>query len=485
MRHLFRIFLTLTLSLSFTLNAAVPKSLFASKKPDNAKYVFLFIGDGMGMGAVMAANTYLRLVRPNEKPLLMTTFPVASQVMTYSANRYITDSSASGTALSTGQKVNNYTVGVDVNGNPIPSITTDFMKAGYEVGVATNVTLDDATPSAFYAHAKKRTAYPEIDMQIPTSGLKFLGGSLFRGLESDPSIKPALDAALKKNGYNVVNGFSEFLSLPSHSGKTIMTAVNPDGHNSGYTIDSVPGHTTMPEFTQACLMTLRDNLKADKAPGFFMMVEGGNIDWAAHANDGGAVIKEILNFQEGIDIAYRFYLDHPNETLIVVTADHDTGGIALGRNDNGKGNFKLADYQRISKEKFEDLCRKEFIDKGDKNWSDMEKVLRDKLGFWQNVPITEKETERLKSAFDRTFIARNAQDTKTLYKDFNNFAVIVFDTFNKHLGLGYTTNDHSGNMVPLYAIGVGADLFKGNINNSDVPMLILKAAGLERNKSQK
>lgn len=453
-----------------------------NRKPaKKAKYIFYFIGDGMGFGGVTAAQDYIQYVRKEKEPLLMLRFPVAAQVRTFSANSPVTDSSAGGTALSTGSKANNYTVGINANGEPVYSISTDFLKAGYEVGITTNVTIDDATPSAFYAHSSQRSDYTSIMNQAIGTGIKFYGGSKFRGLEKSPELTPEFNKKMKKDGYRFVTGIEEFKSLPSFNGKTVMYAKNPYGHNSGYTIDSLANHTTVADFTTACLATLEANLKVDNAPGFFMMVEAGNIDWAAHASDGGAVIKEIINMQEGIQIAYRFYEQHPDETLIVVTADHETGGMSVGRMDNKTNiNLQYADYQRISKDNFEDFCRDNYGPGSSRNWDDMKKALSEKLGFWSGVPISDKETEKLKEMFNKTFVDRNTDDTETLYKNFNSFAVVVFDIFNKHLGTGFTTSAHTGSFVPLYAIGAGSELFTGNLNNIEVPMLILKAAGLER-----
>lgn len=452
-------------------------------KDGKAKYVFYFIGDGMGMGHVGVTDAYMRLVNPEAPQILMMQFPVSSQVRTYSANNPITDSAAGGTALSTGSKTNNYSVGVDAEGNPVMSIASDFMKAGYKAGVTTTVALDDATPSAFYAHSVSRRDSKEIANQAIGSGLTFLGGSMFGATENSPEWTSKFTNSLQKDGYQIVTGIDEFRSLTTPS-KILMYAQNPDGHNSGYTIDSVANHSTVAHFTEAALHTLEGAVKADKAPGFFMMIEAGNIDWAGHATDGGTIIKEVLNMQEGLQIAYDFYQKHPDETLIVVTADHDTGGMALGRTDTRKNSFKtslaVADYQRISKDKFEDYCREMYGPGTTKGWEDMKQFLSDKLGYWNGVELSAEEEDALQNSFKKTFVDRDTKDTKTLYKDFNKFAVTVFDLFNKKMGIGFTSNYHTGNMVPLYAIGVGSELFSRNLNNIDVPMLILKAAGLER-----
>lgn len=128
----------------------------AGMMAEDARYIFYFIGDGMGMGHVNATEIYNRDVLKNDSPLLMMTFPVASQARTYSASSPITDSAAAGTALSSGYKAKNSMVGMNPDTVPVESIAMDFMKAGFPVGVGTTVQADDATPAAWYAHAADR-----------------------------------------------------------------------------------------------------------------------------------------------------------------------------------------------------------------------------------------------------------------------------------------------------------------------------------------
>lgn len=247
---------------------------------------------------------------------------------------------------------------------------------------------------------------------------------------------------------------------------------NVGGNQVGYTIDSIPGALTCAQITEACLSTLQ-NVNPDR---FLMMIEGGNIDWAAHANDGGGVVKEIINFQDAINVAYQFYLRHPEETLIVITADHDTGGMAYGRQSPYSQNIAYADAQKISKDSFGEWTRQ--WGKDEHTWEEMESELRDKLGFWNVVPVTDAETEELKKMFDETFISKKAEDEKTLYQTFNAFTAKVFDVLNSHLGIGWTSTYHAGNFVPVYAVGANSGFFTGNLNNNEIPLLIKKAAGL-------
>lgn len=441
-----------------------------------AKYVFYFIGDGMGMGHVNATETYNRDVLKASEPILMLNFPVASQARTYSANHPITDSAASGTALSTGHKTNNYTVGMAPDSTNLYSISGDFLRAGYSVGVASTVRGDDATPSAFYAHSMQRSSRNVIAPQAIESGINFFGSPVFRDMTTKEGKPSSWLEDMKKGGYEVVYDYSGFESISDNPKKVLMLASNPYGEQAGYTIDSIPGALTAEQLTKACL----SQMERAGGNGFFMMVEGGNIDWAAHANDGGAVIKEVLNFQKAIDVAYRFYLAHPQETLIVVTADHDTGGMALGRANNRNPDLSLADFQKISKDRFADLWR-ERLDKGENvTWQEMEEFLKTNLGFWGGIKVNEDEEKELKAAFDATFVKKSADTEKTLYNDFNAFTVKVYDIFNSRLGIGWTTSNHTGNFVPVFAVGEGSQLFSRNLNNVEIPMLILKAAGLSR-----
>ncbi|MDE7409731.1 MAG: alkaline phosphatase [Muribaculaceae bacterium] len=444
---------------------------------DDAKYVFYFIGDGMGLGHVNATEAYNRDVLHGDQPILMMTFPVASQARSYSASSPITDSAAAGTALATGFKTKNSMIGMDPDSVAVNSIAVDFMNAGYAVGVGTTVQADDATPAAWYAHAENRGMKETIAPQAAESGLSFLAGGGFKLQGAGEVAFTEFLNTMRKGGYEIAEGYAAFNELKRKGGKqshkVLLYPENPSGGQVGYTIDSIPGALTCAQITEACLQTL-ENVNPDK---FLMMIEGGNIDWAAHANDGGGVIKEILNFQDAINVAYQFYLRHPSETLIVVTADHDTGGMAYGRN-GGPYNIAYADAQKISKDAFADWTRNWGKNTSNPTWEEMENTLKEKLGFWTTVPVTERETKELKDLFDETFISKKAEDEKTLYHTFNAFTAKAFSILNYHMGIGWTTTYHAGNFVPVYAVGANAGYFTGSLDNTDIPKLIKRAAGI-------
>lgn len=467
--NIFLRILSVALALSCTRHAAA-----------EAKYIFYFIGDGMGMGHVNATETYNRDILKAQEPLLMLRFPVASQVRTFSANSPITDSAAAGTALSTGSKTRNGMIGEGPDSLPRQSIALDFKKAGFGIGVATSVAGDDATPAAFYAHARNRGEKYVIAPQTSESGYDFYGGAAWRGSLDKDGKENNWFGLMERNGYTLLRGDSKWNAKEGigSAKKAILLSKTPQGDQIGYTIDSLASSLTLPQITEAALRVMQNTGKGR----FFIMIEAGNIDWAAHANDGAAVVKETLNFQEAIQIAYNFYLQHPDETLIVVTADHDTGGMALGREDNQKHpRFEYIDLQRTSIGRFSDKCRALIADSKTIDFDEMKQMIASDFGLYVAYQPTEKEDNELRESFDKTFSRHSGKDEKTLYENLDEFSVKVLDAVNRAYGIGWTTRYHTGNFVPLYAIGEGSGLFTGNLNNTEIPALILKAAGLTRN----
>lgn len=445
---------------------------------NDLKYIFYFIGDGMGMGHVMAAQTYQRLIAGNPDGLLMTQFPVSGIAMTYSASTPVTDSAAAGTALATGHKTKNGMLGMSPDTTAVTSIAKILQKDGYGIGICTSVGADDATPGAFYAHVPYRSMYYEVGKDAAASGFDFIAGSGLRGLVDTEGKPTDLLKILERSGYSVVRG-EQGLKTAKTDRIMLLNTDTVRNWNIGFTIDSLPDVLTLPVITRSCL----SHLKKKSPDRFFMMVEGGNIDHAAHANDGGAVIKEIINFDQSLRIAYDFYLQHPDETLIVVTADHDTGGMALG-NPHLKYNVKLEyiDYQRMSKDNFSDICKAMYQSGKAPAWESMKQMLEDKFGLWKQVPVSDEQEKLLIDKFDATYRLRNSEDQQTLYNNFNAFAVAVFDTLDRVTGIGWTTTSHTGNPVPVFAIGVEAHKFVQINNNIEIPAKILEIAGKTSDK---
>ncbi len=423
---------------------ALMAAVAAAAAPDGApRYVFYFIGDGMGLGQVSATQTYVRMVQNNARPLVMTSFPVTSLAYTYSASSPVTDSAAAGTALACGSKTKNGMLGMDADTVSVTSMARVLKDNGYGIGLVTSVSPDDATPGAFYAHVPYRGMSYEIEKQAAESGYEFIAGAGLRGLKDGDGNPTDILDVFRQNNVEVVYGLDGLKDVDSE--KILLLSNNADSPNNiGYAIDSIKGAQTL----------------------------------AGHANDGGALIKEVIAFDQALEIAYNFYLDHKDETLIVVTADHETGGASVGCGFTGYNAYlHYIDYQKVSKEEFSAYCKGLLKSRRTYRWEDMKEYLADNLGFWVHVPVSGQQEESLKSLFDATFEMRNSADQKTLYSNFNAFAVEVFKVFNNVIGMGFTSGSHTGNPVPVFAVGVGSERFGKGCDNTEIPETILSIAG--------
>ncbi len=199
------------------------------------KYIFYFIGDGMGTNQVLSAEMYRSAIQG--EPLgrvqtLMTTFPYSGHASTYSKSNGITDSAAAGTCLATGSKTTNGTLGLDADGNRLTTIAEELKAQGWGIGIMTTVAIDHATPAAFYAHVKKRSDYYKIGKQLCSSDFDFFGGAGFhhpQGKHDDKSTN--LYRLAEKSGYTIVRSVADaqqFLNPKSEILNTPILACNVD-----------------------------------------------------------------------------------------------------------------------------------------------------------------------------------------------------------------------------------------------------------------
>ena len=312
------------LSIVITLASSQFTSEAKRKKDDKAKYIFLFIGDGMGMGQVSLTESYLsyKAGKLGGEQLSFTKFPYLALCNTYSANRNITCSAAAGTAIACGEKTNNEYIGVDPDGKPLESIAYVLHDQGYNVGIMTTVPVNHATPAAFYGHNSSRYGYYEISQEIVSSGFEFFGGSGFYNYKGRNNDKPAVDIYIEGNGYDVCYGTKEFKTRDRSKDIVFIQESGRETNPENYVSDGAEdGDVELYEMLQMGLEVL-----GDEDP-FFIMCEGGNIDWAAHDNKTMTTVMEVVALDKAIRTAIQFYNEHPDETLIIVTADHETGGV--------------------------------------------------------------------------------------------------------------------------------------------------------------
>lgn len=442
------------------------------------KYVFYFIGDGMGLNQVNTTEMYLgeKQGRIGTEPLCFASFPVAGMATSYSATNSITDSSAGGTALATGVKTYNGAIGVDANKERVMSVAERAKRAGKKVGVTTSVSIDHATPAAFYGHQPDRSMYYEIALQLPEAGFDFYAGSGFLkpartfDKKDAPSIYPIFEQA----GYTIARGLDEYKAKADGAGKMVL--MQKEGANSSslpYAIDRREGDLTLAQITESAI----DFLSRDNKKGFFLMVEGGKIDWACHSNDPATMVKEVIDMDNAVRVAYEFYKKHPKETLIVITADHETGGLALG-NSNYTLNLKSLDCQKQSV----DLLSRALTDlrksKGNKaTWEDVKALLTERMGFWGELTPTWEQEKMLRDEFESSFVRNKVVFEESLYSKTEPLAAVAKKVLSQMSKLGWTTGSHSAEYVPVFAVGAGSKLFMGKMDNTDIPKRIAKAAG--------
>ncbi len=451
--------------------------LLAVAANGQAKYVFYFIGDGMGVNQVNGTEMYLAEKNENRigtQPLLFTQFPVATVATTFAATNSITDSSAAGTALATGVKTYNDAIGVDINKQPVESVAEKAKKAGKRVGVVTSVSVDHATPASFYAHQEERDWYYEIATDLPKANFDFYAGGGFlkpfvthKG-DTVASVFPMFEEA----GYVLAKGYNDYKAKVATAKKMIL--IQEDGKNPGaipYAIDRKADDLTLTQITESAL----NFLTKDAKKGFFLMVEGGKIDWACHANDAATAFNEVVDFNSAIQVAYEFYKKHPKETLIVVTADHETGGLGLGI----KGytlNLKALANQTMSLDLLSAGLNE--LRKAKNNhvtWEEAKAYLSDKLGFWTKLPLTWAQERALRDEFEISFVQNKGVAAESMYSKSEPLAARAKEVMSQIALIGWTTSSHSAGYVPVYAIGAGSELFNGKMDNTDIPKRIAKA----------
>lgn len=441
--------------------------LYGTKAP---KYIFLFIGDGMGMNHVELAQLYLEKAGTamEEHSLLFPKFPVVTQVGTRSASHLITCSSAAATAIASGEKTANSVIGMDMNKKKVKSFAYQLKDIGYKVGIITSASIDHATPGGFYASQPKRSMYYEIGLDAANSGFNFFGGAGLLELRSKRnSSSTCLYDVFRDKGYTIYHGMEAY-NRGDVRDRIILFPKDTACVSLKYSMDRTDADLKLSELTKICL----DNFKETAKKGFFMMVEGARIDWAAHAHDGAAVVKETIDLDQCVRIAYEFYKKHPAETLILVTADHETGGLGLG-NINKNLDVGLLKYQRCSQEALTAAMREIKRSERFPSWEKVKTLLKQKLGFWEQIPITPREELELLSCYENSFRNKQAKDVISLYAKDEPLAVAAVELLNTKAGLGWTTKSHTGAPVPLYVIGEQADLYLGRRDNTDI-LYILK-----------
>ena len=480
---------------------------FAGGSP---KYVFFFLGDGMSNSQIQATEAYLTTLNggsateasdllKSQNRLNMSKLPVQGMQTTFDAHALMTDSASAGTAFACGIKTISGTIGMDdTKTKSYKSVAQLASEKGMKVGVISSVSLDHATPASYYASIDNRGYMNNIATQLVEADYEFYGGG---GFASPTGPSRAGDTSnniwelLNKKGYTVVNDRNSIMALKKNP-KDKVVCINPwlqDAAAMPYAIDRPATNLSLKEMTEVAITSLYSGKsrkgKNSRGEGFFLMVEGGKIDWACHANDAVATIGDMLDFDDAIGAALEFYKKHPQDTLIVVTGDHETGGMTIGHATTGYSAY----YDRLlnQKESFQYFAANQWK-KHKANYSsgydytqtdnlaanpEITALMNDVFGL-DYTTLNDYQKEKLEDAYDKSMCGSNnnsSPENALLYGSYEPVIVTITHILNERASIGWTSYSHTGVPVPVYSIGADSRLFAGFYDNTDIAKKLAKA----------
>jgi len=300
-------------------------------EPEHPKNIIFLIGDGMGVSQIYAGMT------ANHGSLAMERFKHIGFIKTYSSDNYITDSAASGTAMSSGKKTKNGMIGMDPDTIALRSVLEIAEEHGLASGLVSTSAITHATPASFIAHQPNRNLYEEIAADFLKTEIDvFIGGGRDHFIKREDGRD--LTKELEEKGYNILFDMDKISGITE--GK--LAGLTADKHNPRY---SEGRGDMLQDATVTAMKILNNNNK-----GFFLMVEGSQIDWGGHDNDTEYIVEEVIDFDHAVAKALEFAQNDAN-TLVVVTADHETGGLGLngGSFENGtvEGGYTTGDHTGV------------------------------------------------------------------------------------------------------------------------------------------
>lgn len=487
----------------------------ATKTP---KYIFLFIGDGMSYPQIQSTNYYLSAlangtsmggdgaVLQHEDALTFLDFPVAGSAQTYDSTSFCPDSASTATSLSTGHKTYSGTINMDETGTVAYETISEKLKdqKDYKIGVVSSVNLNHATPAAFYCHQVSRSNYYDIGLEMIDSNFDyFAGGALLQPTGKDED-QTDLYTLAAEAGYTVAKTQAEAEAVTADTGKVILVDEHlADGDSMPYELDRTDDMWSLADYVEKGIEVL------DNDNGFFMMVEGGKIDWACHANDAGSTMHDTQALSDAVDKAVEFYNDHPDETLILVTGDHETGGMTIGYAGTNYDTFlqNLAN-QKISYAKFDS----DYVAAYKENNTSFEDVLVDVQNLFGltteaaagqegedgvttdsadshptgvtsgSLVMTGYELQKLRDAYDLTMTKTEdtelSQEEYVLYGSYEPLSVTINHILNNKSGISFTSYSHTGLPVAVFAMGAGQELFEGYYDNTQVYFNLAELTGV-------
>ncbi|WP_143960871.1 alkaline phosphatase [Litoribacter populi] len=293
--------------------------LSAEEETTNPNNIILLIGDGMGVTQISSLYAF------EDKTASFDRFKNIGFIKTASSDSRITDSAAGATAFASGIKTYNAAIGVDNDTVAVETIVEILSKAGWKTGLVATSSITHATPAAFFAHVAHRKMEEEIAKQLYEADLDIVIGGGEKYFKTRKDGINYLDS-LKSKGYHVKTRSDQDLEIENPAGK--------EAHLMGESAMQKVSEGRGDFLTEASLYTINKLQKTND--NFFVMIEGSQIDWGGHANDHDYIVDEMLDFDKTINAVLDF-AEKDGNTLVIVTADHETGGYALS---SGKDGYK-------------------------------------------------------------------------------------------------------------------------------------------------
>ncbi len=416
----------------------------------NIKYVFVLIGDGFGPSQRAMTEAALG------GKLVMNTFPYSLRNGTNTFDNRTTDSAASGTAIACGIKTHYYAIGVDKDDKPVESLASALKREkNFRIGIISSCGLTDATPASQYAHQKARDMYKQIVEDMTKSNFDFFAGSDIRGCNLAENRNPDKISKEEKKyrkqladaGYTILAGEDMQIKLKtSDPAKKTYAACQPytewnlkkEEHSffcSLFCFCEEPDQVAIPSLADY----LTSAAERFAPQPFFIMMECGKIDHAGHNNDAAWTVREVKAFDDAVAAAVKFAEKHPEETLIIVTADHETGGLKITDEAKMKENAKLLLNQKVPLHNAVEDIRKMIHEK--KSTGDILSAIEDVLGY---DDFTKDEKEMLKGLLDTNYVVSKARIRRFSAADVLKKASAIRD---QKLGVKYTSGGHTPEKV--------------------------------------
>ena len=343
----------------------------------------------------------------------------------------------------------------------------------WEIGIISSVNLNHATPAAFYAHQASRNNYYEIGQELIASDFDyFAGGGLLSPTGEEENQDNLYDLA-KEAGYTVAMTHEEAEAVGADTEKAILVDENlADGDAMAYELDRTEDMWSLADYVEKGIEVL------DNDNGFFMMCEGGKIDWACHANDAASSIHDTMALADAVQVAVDFAKEHADETLILVTGDHETGGLTIGFAGTDYDTYlNLLESQKISFAKFDS----DYVAKYKENKTSFDEVMADVTELFglktsgeegDKLVLTDYELSLLKTAYEKSINEKDTgmdeQQEYVLYGTYEPITVTITHIINNKSGVSFTSYSHTGLPVAVLAQGVGSDVFNGYYDNTDI-----------------